>query len=176
MKKVLIVIMTIVCTTISGCTLSNKDMTSSNEPPSSSMRSSSLNPSAQSMTDISIFKGAFPEAEIVSQIMTDIDNDKEDDLILIYNYPSDSGKISRSNIWVATKSNIGALRLGGADSDFEFAEGSNSLKILQDPKRISILLQDPKTKKDTDFQITVTTNIKQKAINFSIETVVKKSN
>lgn len=175
MKKILFTIIATLFLTVNGCSLSQESRVSSNEPPASSVLSSSLNQQEQKMTDLSIFKGAFPEAEIVGQITADIDNDKEDDLILIYNNPNNTGKISRSNLWVATQSNIGALCLGGAESGFEFADGPDSLKILQEPKRISVLLNDPKTQKDTDFQITVTTDMKLKAINFAIKTVEKES-
>lgn len=103
--------------------------------------------------------------------MADLDNDNEEDLVIIFNNPIEPTKITKSNICVVTNYSINALTLGGSNSNFQFAKGADSLKILQNPTRASVMLEEVKTNRIVDFQVTMTTDKKEKLTNFAIESI-----
>lgn len=117
------------------------------------------------------FENAFPKSEIVCKTITDLDNDKKDDLVIIFNDFKQQTKITKSNICVVTEYGINALDLSGNTLNYQFADGSESLKILQNPTRASVKLIEVKTNKIVDFQVTMTMDKKEKITNFKIESI-----
>lgn len=117
------------------------------------------------------FKAAFPDAVIVGQKIADVDNDKVKDLVIIFNNTIDNSvEVTKSNLCVIMSQEMNALDLAGGNLNFKFAKGRDSLKILQNPTRISVILHDSKSGKDVDFQVITTVNKKKNFVNFKIIT------
>lgn len=158
MKKYLILLSIIIL--LSSCNTINKTSTPAVKPVIS-----------QELIFLKLFHENFPKAEIVGKIMSDLNNDNEKDLIVIYNNVVSPTKTTRTNICFITKDSINGLDLVNGDTNFYFENGSNSLKMLKNPTRASVIFYDEKDKKKIDFQVTFTQNIKLNQTNLKIETI-----
>ena len=115
------------------------------------------------------FNEAFPKAQIIQRVMSDMDGDGEKDLVIIFNNPI-SNNVTKSNICFITNKSVKAIDIAGGDLNFQFAEGASSLKILEEPKRASILMQDIKENQIIDYQIALTVDKTKNLTNFKIVT------
>ncbi len=120
---------------------------------------------------LNIFKEAFPKAVIVDKAMFDVNNDKQDDLIVIFNNPVEDNKIAKSNICFIMKDAIKAIDIASGNLNFQFAYGEESLKTLENPNRISVMMHNTELNKIIDYQVTVTTNRELNETNIKIETI-----
>jgi len=120
---------------------------------------------------LNLFKEAFPKAEIVGKVMLDVNNDKEEYLVVIFNNPTETNKIIKSNIAFITKDDIKALDLASGNLNFQFANGSESLKKLENPNRVSVMMYNTEMNKTIDYQVTVTIDKELNKTNYKIETI-----
>lgn len=159
-----------------GCTPPNEKKQIPQEPSEIVTQKTSEKVTPKTTNLMKSFKKALPKAEVVSTAMADLDNDNEEDLIIIFNNPIEPTKITKSNICVITSYSIHALDLSGNTLNYQFAKGSDSLKILQSPTRVSVMLQEVKTKKIIDFQVTMTIDKKENITNFKIKSIEQSNN
>lgn len=167
LKRYLIMIFILIIISISGCSiLRDKNIQSTDHQTDTAEEIESLETKY-----LNLFKEALPKAEVVGKVMFDIDNDKEDDLVVIFNNPVDTNKISKSNIAFIMRNDIRALDLASGDFNFQFANGAESITVLDKPKRVSVMMYNAEMNKTIDYQVTVTINKELKETNFKIKTI-----
>ncbi|CAM5215391.1 hypothetical protein UACE39S_02448 [Ureibacillus acetophenoni] len=94
------------------------------------------------------FAMTVPKAVVISKVMFDINNDSEKDLIIIYSTPED-----KTNFAIITRYNVNAIGLNGEDTNFQFSDAPELLKVLENPNRFIIKLYDKN--KDFNFQLEI---------------------
>jgi len=148
LKKILFLNLILIIILISGC--STKDSNSYKI-----IETSTTMPKMESKESdfLETFRTAFPKVEIVNKAMKDLNNDGNEDLIIIFNNPIESLKTTKSNICIVSKYGINALDLAGGDLNYQYANGANSLKFLENPTRISVMLYNISTNKTIDYQV-----------------------
>ncbi len=165
MKKILgAMIVFIILITFIGCSIFNKNEQVIMQDPS-------VKTSQKTADLLKVFEESLPHAEIVAKIMADLDDDKEDDLVIIFIDNVDPLKITKSNLCVVTNYGINAIDLSGSTLNFQFAYGLDSLKILQNPTKVSVMLEEVATNKIFDFQVAMTLDKIEKITSFKIDSI-----
>jgi hypothetical protein len=112
------------------------------------------------------FKEYLPNMEIVAKEMADLDNDNEEDMVIIYVDPSET---TRSNICFITKYGANALDFSSNEFSFVFANDAESLKILESPIRVCVILREINTNDIYEYHVIMETDKDMKLTNFKVE-------
>lgn len=110
------------------------------------------------------FKKAFPDAEIIREIMIDIDDDKTKELFVVFN-----SKELRSALAVVTESNVQAISLNDKNTNFQILDSDDSLKTTLNPNEVILTLYDPSENLTIEFHITINYNASNNEFDFKIE-------
>lgn len=94
------------------------------------------------------FEKAVPNAKVLNKKMFDITEDGVKDLIVIYDTSE-----QKANFAIISKESINAITLNSDDTHFQFANGKDSLRVVEEPNRMIITLFEPKKNLTVEFEI-----------------------
>lgn len=111
------------------------------------------------------FKETFPEATIYENTMFDLDNNKKEDLIVIFDTPE-----KKINFAFINEEKTNSISLGQGEQ-YSFKYVTNSLKFFESPKKFIITGYDEAKKFTVDFQISMIYDKDKKHTEFKIESL-----
>ena len=166
MQKILgisVIIMMLVIL-IGGCNdESNMDL-DSNDKDKSNQIETSVDLDNNGQDKLLKFKNRFPDATVNNTAMLDIDGDKIEDLIVIFDTPE-----KKANFAILANGVVNSIALEGDDYSFTYVP--DSLKVDKSQKKFIITLYDETKDFSVDYEMSMVYDKKGKARTLKIESV-----
>jgi len=110
------------------------------------------------------FKNSVPDATVYNTAMLEMDGDKIDDLIVIFDTPE-----KKTNFSIVTGRSVSTIALEG--NDYSFTYVLNSLKVDKSQKKFIITLHDETKNFTVDYEMTMVYDMKKNARTVKIESI-----
>lgn len=134
------------------------------EKQSNNLEDAGLDEEALEQEMLKEFRKANPDAEAVNHLLFDITNDGVKDLVIIFSSHENS-----VNFGFVSEGAFYHISFGDYQTKLQFANGSDSIKTLENPNRVIISVMDPGKNAAFDLEISVDINKELNRVHYTVK-------